>query len=59
MSSIFHLANRELASHPLEFIEMLLNDDERDLSFSEMIFGTRENVKEAITNECKNVTVFN
>lgn len=58
MSSIFHLANRELTSHPLEFMEMLLSDDQRDLSFSEMIFGTRENVKDAIANECEDNSFY-
>jgi hypothetical protein len=50
-ASLFASANRELTSNPLEFIEKLLSDDQREKSCNEMIFGSRESVKKFIESE--------
>lgn len=50
-STIFQQANRELTVNPLELIENLLSDEERETSLNERIFGDRENVKNMIEKE--------
>lgn len=50
-STIFHSAYRELLSNPLELLEKLLTNDERELCFNEKIFASRDKVKEVIENE--------
>lgn len=50
-SSIFHAANREISTDPLEFLELLLSGRDRETTSNEKIFGDRDSVKEAIHNE--------
>lgn len=49
--SIFHQANRELTTNPLELIEKMLSDEDHEMCFNEKIFGDREHVKSMIEKE--------
>lgn len=57
LATIFNLSSRELTSNPLELIETILAENEREQSFSEMIFGNREEVKSVIATECERTVV--
>lgn len=52
-TTVFNVSSRELTSNPLELIERILTVKERELSFNELIFGSREEVKSMIEKERK------
>ena len=51
-STLFHIANREIVTNPLDFLQSTMFDD-RKKTVSELIFGDRTDVKKMVDEECK------
>ncbi|CAO1380587.1 unnamed protein product [Diamesa serratosioi] len=56
-TTLFHIANREIVTNPLDFLQSTMFDD-RKKTVSELIFGERSDVKKMVDEEFQNYKNF-